>query len=189
MAVRKLTPEQENWLYLHYPEMTNKEIAEHLSDWIAKENQKQLERLYRLRDEDFSGPAKRMIERKIETLEKSKGVSVSLIKRYARNLHCRPKSRAHIIACNQEKAKTTNLKKWLGKAEKVEHIAEWLRTFSEKDVRFCPIADKGQLKSFQVSINRFNQYEGYERGVYLTSNYIADANLLRVHATLYRTTL
>ena len=188
MANRRLTPEQENWLYLNYPEMTNKELASYLSEWIKKDNQKQLERMKALVEEDFCEGTKKILFKRIEAMEKSKGISVSLIKRYARRLHCRPKSREHIISCNQEKAMATNLKRWQKKAEKVEHIMEWLRTFVEKDVRFCTIDDRNQVKSFQSSINKFNRYEGYDKRIYLTSQYISEARLLRVHATLYRTT-
>ena len=93
------------------------------------------------------------------------------------------------MLCNQEKAKATNLKRWLKKAEKVEHIMDWLRTFDDRDVRFCLVDSEGQLKSFRVSINRFNRYEGYNRGVFLTSQFIPEVNLLRVNGNLYRTTL
>lgn len=186
MPNRKLTPEQQNWLYLHYAEMTNKELASYLTEWIRKENEKQLERLNMLFKEDFSKGAKKVITQKIEAIEKFNGVSEALVKRYARNLHCRPKSREHIISCNQAKAKATNLKRWLDKAEKVVHVMEWLRTFEEKDVRFCMMEDKNQYKSFLASISKFNRYEGYDRGVYLTSQFISEANLLRVQASLYR---
>lgn len=188
MARRKLTPEQENWLYLHYPEMTNKELSTFLSEWTEKDNQKQYERLKKLLEEDFSDGARKIIIKKMNAIERYNGVSVTLIKRYAKILHCRPKSREHIILCNQEKAKNTNLKRWLKKAEKVEHIMEWLRSFDEKDVRFCSIEDRNQLKSFQVSINKFNRYEGYGKQVYLSSQFIPEAKLLRVHASLYRAT-
>lgn len=188
MARKKLTSEQENWLFMHFPDMTNKELAKELSTMIDKENQKQLARLNRLLEEDFSDGARKVIMRKIAAIEKFKGVSESLIKRYARNLHCPRKSRTHLVICNQEKAKATNLKRWIKKAEKVEHIMDWLRTFEEKDIRYCVIDGDGQLKSFRVSINKFNRYEGYERSVFLTSQFIPEVSLLRVHASLYRTT-
>lgn len=186
MAKRKLTSEQENWLFLHFPDMTNRELAERLSEMIRSDNQKQLARLKCLLKEDFHDGARRLIERKIEALEKFNGVSVSLVKRYARNLHCPRKSRLHLIACNQEKAKATNIKRWLQKAEKVEHFTEWLRTFEEKDVRCCYVTGESQLKSYRASINKFNRYEGYEMGIYLTSQHIPEVGLLRVRASLYR---
>ena len=186
MANRKLTLEQQNWLFLHYAEMTNKELASHLTVWIRNDNEKQLERLQMLFKEDFSKGARKVIEKKIEAIGKFKDVSESLVKRYARILHCRPKSREHIISCNQAKAKATNIKRWLDKAEKVEHVMDWLRTFEEKDIRFCIMQDRAQYKSFLASISKFNRYEGYDKGVYLTSQYLSDANLLRVQATLYR---
>lgn len=187
MARRKLTIELQNWLYLNFPDKTNKELAEELSEMIRKDNQKQLTRLRQLLDEDFSDGARKVIVRKIQDIEKFTGVSESSIKRYARNLHCPRKSRMHLISCNQEKAKATNIKRWLKKAEKVEHIMDWLRTFDEKDVRYCFVDGDGQLKSFRVSINKFNRYEGYERGVFLTSQHIPEVGLLRVIASLYRT--
>ena len=186
MASKKLTSEQENWLFLNFPNMTNKELAKELTERIRKENEKQLIKLNRLMQENFGEAARKILIRKIEAIEKFKGVSVSLIKRYAREMRCPRKSREHIIACNQKKAKATNIKRWLEKAEKVEHIMEWLRSFKEKDIRYCFIEGEGQLRSFRVSINKFNRYEGYERCVYLTSEYISEVNLLRVNAHLYR---
>lgn len=188
MASRKLSPEQENWLYLNYPKMTNNELASYLAEWIRKDNQKQIERLRFLLNEDFGDGGRKVIERKIQALEKFKGISISLIKRYARELHCCPKTREHIIECNQKKARATNLKRWQDKAEKVEHVAEWLRSFEEKDDRFCIIDDKNHLKAMQVSINRFNQYEGFDKRVYLSANFIPEISLLRVRGSLYRTT-
>ena len=188
MASKKLTSEQENWLFLNFPNKTNRELAESLTTMIMKENEKKLARLKRLLEEDFSDGARKVITRKIKAIEKFAGVSESLVKRYARNLHCPRKTREHLVMCNQEKAKATNIKRWLKKAEKVERIMEWLRTFDEKDVRYCFIDGEGQLKSFRVSINKFNRYEGYDRGIYLTSQYIAEVGLLRVNASLYRTT-
>ena len=189
MASKKLNSELENWLFLHFPEKTNRELADALTDMIRKENEKQLARLRKLLEEDFTEAARKVITRKIEAIEKFTGVSESLVKRYARELHCPPKSRRHLVLCNQEKAKATNLKRWLKKAEKVEHIMDWLRTFDDRDVRFCFVDNEGQLKSFRVSINRFNRYEGYNRGVFLTSQFIPEVNLLRVNGNLYRTTL
>ena len=188
MASRKLTSEQENWLFLHFPDKTNKELAEELTAMIRKENEKQLARLKRLLEEDFSEGARKVILRKIAAIEKFTGVSESLVKRYARNLHCPRKTREHLVQCNQEKAKATNIKRWLKKGEKVERIMDWLRTFDEKDIRFCFIEGEGQLKSFRVSINKFNRYEGYDRGIFLTSQFIAEVGLLRVNASLFRTT-
>lgn len=187
MAKKKLTIELQNWLFLNFPDKTNKELAEELSEMIKKENKKQLARLKRLLEEDFSDGARQVITRKINALEKFNGVSESLVKRYARDLHCPRKSRKHLISCNQEKAKATNIKRWLQKAEKVEHIMDWLRTFDEKDIRYCILEGEGQLKSLRVSINKFNRYEGYERGVFLSSQHIPEVGLLRVNASLYRT--
>lgn len=186
MASRKLTSEQANWLFLHFPNKTNKELAEELTEMIRKENQIKLTRLNKLLEEDFGESAKKIIDNKIKAINKFKAVSESLIKRYARELHCPRKSREHLIMCNQVKAKATNIKRWMKKAEKVEHIMEWLRTFDEKDTRFCIIEGSGQLKSFRVSINRFNKEEGFDRSIFLTSQFIPEISLLRVHASLFR---
>ena len=34
MARKKLTSQQENWLFLHFPDKTNKELAEKLTEMI-----------------------------------------------------------------------------------------------------------------------------------------------------------
>ena len=188
MASRKLNAEQENWLFFHYPNMKNKDLAEELTAMIRKENAKMLTRYRKLLDEDFNGSTRKIIMRKIYALENFSGISEALVKRYARELHCPPKTREHMISCNQEKAKSTNIKRWLKKAEKVEHIIEWLRSFKEKEIRYCLVDGDGQLKSMRVSINKFNRFEGFEKRVYLTSVFIPEVSLLRVNASLYRTT-
>lgn len=187
MGRKKLSPELENWLFLHYADMTNLELATVLSDMIMKDNKREKAKLSQLLEEDFDEGAKRAIKRKIERIEKFSGISVSSIKRYAKELHCPQKSRKHLIQCNQRKAKATNLKRWLKKAEKVEHKMEWIRALEEKDVRYCFVDDDSDLKSFRVSINRFNRYEGFDRGIYVTSEHIPEISLLRVSALLYRT--
>ena len=187
MAKKNLTFEQQNWLFMHFPEMTNRELAEKLTEMVKADNKKQLARLKPLLEENFSEGARKIISKKIEALEKFSGFSEAFVKRYARELKCPPKSRIHLVSCNQQKARATNIKKWQQKAEKVEHIMDWLRTFDEKDIRFCTIEGDGQLKSYRVSINKFTRYEGYDRGVYLTSEFIPEVSLLRVRATLYRT--
>jgi len=186
MSKRKLKPDDENWLFLNFPNKSNRELANELSERMRVENMKMKQRLVKLMDEDFSEEAKKIITRKLEAIDKFSGVSESLIKRYAREMHCPRKSRVHLLESNQKKARTTNLKRWLKKAEKVEHIMEWLRTFDEKDIRYCIIDSPQQLKSFQVSINRFNRQEGYGKGIYLISEHLPDAGLLRVKGSINR---
>ena len=81
MASRKLTSEQANWLFLHFPNKTNKELAEELTEMIRKENQIKLTRLNKLLEEDFGESAKKIIDNKIKAINKFKAVSESLIKR------------------------------------------------------------------------------------------------------------
>jgi len=187
MTKRKLIPDLQNWLYLNYPNMTNAELAEELTEKMRGVILKERNRLSCLLAANQSVAVERMLKKRIETLDKFSGVSESLIKRYAREMHCPRKSRMHLVKCNQEKARITNFKRWLKKAEKVENVADWLRTFKEKDSRFCFISGEGQLKSILVSINKFNRYEGYDQGAYLTSQHIPEIGLLRVNANLYRT--
>lgn len=185
MVKRKLPPELESWLLLHYPDKTNKELAEELSEMISRDNQTQLERLNILLEEDFSEGTRRVIQKKIEAIQNFKGVSISSIKRYARDLHCQKKTKKHMYSCAKEKARSTNIKRWLKKAEKVEHIAEWLRTFEVRNVRCCIVEDEGKLRSIRSAINKFNRCEGYSQGVFLSSEYISEARLLRVFASSY----
>ena len=77
MATRKLTSEQENWLFDHYPDMTNKEIAKELTMMVQKDIDRQLKRFRQLLEEDFNGCTKKMILRKIQALEKFSGISES----------------------------------------------------------------------------------------------------------------
>jgi hypothetical protein len=186
MVKRKLPPELENWLFLHYSDKTNKELAAELNEMLKRENQKQLERLYLLLEEDFCDNTKKVIQRQIDAILEFKGISESSVKRYAHVHHFPKKSRKHIVYCYQGKARATNIKRWLKKAEKVEHIMEWLRTFDLKSNRCCIVEDEGKLKSMKVSINKYNRYEGYEQGILLAYEYIPEVCLLRVYATPYR---
>ncbi len=187
MVKRKLPPKLEEWLFLHYPEKTNKELAEELSEMLRRENQKQLDKFKLLLKEDYCDTTMRVVQRKIDSLERFSGISESSIKRYAQMLHCPRKSKEHLLICNQEKAKVSNSRRWLKKAERVEHIMEWLRTFEYKDIRYCIINDDGQLRSIRVSINKFNRLEGYNRGIFLIPQHIPEVGLLRVTASLYET--
>lgn len=186
MVKRKLPPELENWLFVHYSDKTNKELAAELTEMLKRENQKQLERLNLLLEEDFCDGTKKVIQRQIDAIMEFKGISESSLKRYACILHCPKKSRRHLVYCNQGKARATNIKRWQKKAEKVEHIMEWLRTFGLKSNRCCIVEDEGKLKTMKVSINKYNRYEGYEQGILLAYEYIPEVCLLRVYATPYR---
>ncbi len=186
MAAKKLSKEQQNWLFMHFPEMTNRELAQRLSEMQDKENKKRLEHLKALLKDDFQYAARKVIQKEMDSIMKFKGISESLVKRYARDMHCPPKSRTHIVACSQERAKITNLKRWVKKAEKVDNIMDWLRNIEEKDVKFCLIENNGKLNSMRVSINKFNQFEGYSKSVYLTSQFIPEISVLRVNGLLYR---
>ena len=185
MALCRLNPEQENWLFMNYANKTNKELAEELSEMVKKKNEKQLVRLNQLLNEDFDPCIKKQIQKNIENIKNSSSVSVPLVKRYARKLHCPRKSRMHLLRCNQEKARITNRKRWLDKAEEVDNIMPWLRSIDVHQTRYCKISSEGQLKSIRVSINKFNRYEGYEKGVYLTSQQLPEVGLLRVVSSIY----
>ena len=163
MALCRLNPEQENWLFMNYANKTNKELADELSEMVKKKNEKQLVRLNQLLNEDFDPRVKKQIQKNIENIKNSSSVSVPLVKRYARKLH----------------------KRWLDKAEEVDNIMPWLRSFDVHQTRYCKIISEGQLKSIRVSINKFNRFEGYEKGVYLTSQQLPEVGLLRVVSSIY----
>lgn len=185
MANKKMSPELEEWFFLHYSDKTNKELAEELTEKMKRDNQKQLERLRIMLEDDFSDSAKRVIQNEIDAIMNFKGISEASVKRYARMLHCPKKSRKHMAYCNQGKARITNVRRWQQRAEKVEHIMDWLRTFDLKSNRCCIVEDEGKLKSIKVSINKFNRYEGYIRGIFLSFEYIPEVCILRVFAKPY----
>lgn len=185
MALKRLSPEQENWLFMNYANKTNKELAEELSEIVKNKNERQLVRLKEILKEDFDPFVKKQILMDIETLKNSSSVSVAMVKRYARKLNCPRKSRIHMLRCNQEKARKTNHKRWLEKAEEVDNIMLWLRSISAHQTRYCKINSEGQLRCIRASINKYNRYEGYERGIYLTSQLFQEIDLLRVVSSVY----
>ena len=176
------------WLYDNFSSKSNQELADILTDMVRKENEIQISRLETILKNVTQKSVIKAIESELEWRKAFNGLSASYIKHAGMRLKCSKKSFEYVSSTNREKAKATNIKRWLKKAEKVEHVVEWLRSFKEKDIRFCIIEGDGHLKSMRVSINKFNRYEGYNRRIYLTSQFIPEVCLLRVNASLFRTT-
>ena len=188
MARCYLNRKQEMWLYDNFSSKSNQELADILTDMVRKENEIQISRLEAILKNVTQKSVIKAIESELEWRKAFNGLSASYIKHAGMRLKCSKKSFEYVSSTNREKAKATNIKRWLKKAEKVEHVVEWLRSFKEKDIRFCIIEGDGHLKSMRVSINKFNRYEGYNRRIYLTSQFIPEVCLLRVNASLFRTT-
>mgnify|MGYP003296819956 CR=1 FL=1 len=109
-------------------------------------------------------------------------LSEAYVKHYATRLHCPSKSKALISYSSRKKAWATNVKKWEQKARNVDNIAEYIRSMRVREIRICRVNSDIQVCSYRNAISKFNQNEGYDAGIFLTSQYIKEAKLMRIEA-------
>lgn len=183
-----LNAELENWLYTNYPNMTNQEIANDLSEKIIKDNQKKAKRLSELVEHVNDSMLQKSIKRDIANLLMFKGITADYVRKYARKLGCQKKSIFLRTESARKKAAITNIKKWQEKAEKVEAPMEWFSTFIPKDTKVCIVKDSKELSAIRTAMYRWNRQEGFAKGIFLSSSFVTEANLLRVQATENRAT-
>ena len=67
-------------------------------------------------------------------------------------------------------------------AQDVNHPLEWMHTFRRKEVRISRVSTDGELKRMRNAINYFNRVDSEMMGYTISSEYIGEANLLRVIA-------
>lgn len=182
MAKKLLNSAQEEWLKKNYHIMSNKELAEELSQMVIEENEKTIERLENLLPDVTYQPTRKAVEHQIGKMKSFRGLSEAYIRHVATRLQCKPKSKALISQYGKEKAHETNIKKWLKKAKKVENIAAYLRTMRVREIRICIVDSEAYLNTFRNAVYRFNQGEGLASGIEIYYEHIAEANLLRLVA-------
>jgi len=181
-----LNGEQENWLYANYSDKTNKELAEELTAMVKAENQKHAKRLSGLL-EGITDPAiQKAVKRNIASLLMFESVSEDYVRKYARKLNCPPKSAALRSETARQKAASTNIKLWLSKAVTVDSPMDWFRTFFLHETKVCLVKDVKEMKSIRTAMSRWNRQEGFDKGIFLTSTFVTEANILRVEATINR---
>ena len=180
-----LNDEMQNWLYANFASMTNENLVIQLSEMIKKENEKEIPRLKSLLGSITMPAIRRSVEKEIARRTKFTHISISTVKRAAADLKCPPKSYTHKAAENRRKARQTNIKRWKEKAQQVDDIPSWLRSFRPREVRICIIRSDKELKSIRNAITYFNHSAAEQFGYYFTTEHIKEASLFRVRATPY----
>lgn len=180
MARSFLTTKHERWLFENFRTKTNQELADILSDMIAKDNESKIRKLEALINDVTQKSIIKSIQSELKWRKSFKGFSASYIKHVGLRLKCGRKSYELLSVKNREKAKVTNIKRWRKIAIVVEDPAAWLSSFRRKEVRVCQLQDKDELKRFRNAIFYFNRFNSSESGYFFSSNHIIEANLLRV---------
>lgn len=184
-----LTGEMLDWLYKNYSTMTNESIALELSEMIKKDNEKEIPRLNTLLDSVTMPSIRRSIDNEIKRRQKFSRISIATVKRAASDIHCPRKSFTHVSEVNRKKARKTNIKRWQDKAQVVENVAQWLRSFRIREIRVCHINSDKELKSIRNAMIYFNQSASESFGYHLSSEYFKEAHLLRIVANPNTTNL
>ena len=76
--------------------MSNKELAEELSQMVIEENEKTIERLENLLPDVTYQPTRKAVEHQIGKMKSFRGLSEAYIRHVATRLQCKPKSKALI---------------------------------------------------------------------------------------------
>jgi len=183
MARSYLTTKLEMWLCDNFASKSNQELAVLLTEMVEKENEKHIRRLESVLKNVTEKNVIRSIEKELKWRKRFKGFSASYIKHAGIRMKCCKKSFEYLSSTNREKAHATNIKRWLKAARVVENPNEWLTSFQLNEKRTCLIHDSDELKKFRNAIFYFNRNNSEEFGFFFSSNYISEANLLRVVAT------
>lgn len=187
--MRKILNEaHENWLYENYRDFSNEYLAEKLTEMVRADNKKDIERLTALLPNVTDARIKKEIERNLASLKMFDHLTAEYVRRYARKLGCPKKSMKLKSETARQKALATNIKKWQAKAKAVSSPIEWFRSFYVNEVKICTITNKRELNSIRAAMSAWNRQEGFPKGIYLMSKFFESANLLRVQATINRST-
>lgn len=180
MARSYLTTKHEMWLCDNFASKSNQELAVQLTEMVEKDNEKHISRLESVLKNVTEKNVIRSIEKELKWRKRFKGYSASYIKHAGIRMKCCKKSFEYLSRTNREKARATNIKRWLKAARFVDNPSEWLSTFKCNEKRTCLIHDSDELKKFRNAIFYFNRNNSEEFGFFFSSNYISEVNLLRV---------
>lgn len=156
MARKILSNQQESWLFEHYPNMSNEDLAKELTLIIRAQNIKDVEQLESALQKLPDINAKKAILKTIKEKKQFKDLSVSFIKKNAIRLGCPKKSFAHISSMNRKKIMTKFMKDWLDKAEDVSSPFQWFRTFKVRNIYFGKFDNPQQMVTFKSSLCNWN---------------------------------
>lgn len=183
-----LNEELENWLFTNYPYMTNQQLADELTKKVTAVNQKEVKRLNDILCNIKIPTIEKTVKMHIANLLMFKGISSDYVRKYASKIGCQRKTIALRTESARKKAASTNIKRWLTKAERVEVPMDWFRTFYNNETRICLVKNAKEVKSIRTAMSRWNRLEGFDRGIFLSSSYVEEANILKVQATINRAT-
>ena len=182
MARTYLTKEHENWLYANYPDKSNKDLAEQLTEQVAKDNDKQLARLRMAYRYAVNEKAKQSVRKEIIWREAFKPFTPIYIVHLARRLHCKGKTFGYLSDVNRKKALATNLRRWDKVAMKVENARQWLRTFTMRECRVCIVDGHSEVRRMQNAVMNFNRLESAETGMFFTTEKIKGTTYMKITA-------
>ena len=180
MARCYLNRKQEMWLYDNFSSKSNQELADILTDMVRKENEIQISRLETILKNVTQKSVIKAIESELEWRKAFNGLSASYIKHAGMRLKCSKKSFEYVSSANREKAKATNIKRWLKIARSIENPPEWLMSFKKGETRICLLHNESDLRKIRNAIFYFNRNNSNTSGYFFSSNHIPEANLLRV---------
>ena len=182
MAKSFLNQEHERWLFYNFSTKTNEELALMLSKMVEKDNARQIARLNEILKDVTQRSVQKAIKSELAWRSSFEGFSPAYIKQAGRRLRCGRKTYEHLSSNNREKARRTNIKRWMKLAQDVKHPLEWMHTFRRKEVRISRVSTDGELKRMRNAINYFNRVDSEMMGYTISSEHISEANLLRVIA-------
>ena len=182
MARTYLLPEHVSWLMENYSTMSNDAIVKTLNQMMSKSNAEKIRNLRIILCDVTQKSVQRSIENEIAWREAFKGVNTSYVKKVAHRLRCRGKSRIIKSNAGQERARATNIIRWKKKAQSVPHPYTWLRTFRRNENRICLVSSTSELNAIRNAIKNFNKYDSVMEGFHFTTEYIKEADILRVKA-------
>lgn len=183
MANSILTPEMEKWLFDNFKNRSNEQLAEELSVMLRKKYAEELNEIVRkLPDVTHPGTKKKMLAR-INRIENFRGLSGTSVRMIAKRIGCPKKSKVYISKVNEKKAKLTNNKKWLAKAQTVENIDHYLNDMQLGETRYVKITDSRVLRMIKQSISEYNEAYGKKHGMFITFRFVREIGVMRLEAS------
>lgn len=182
-----LNTEQENWLYLHYPDMSNADLAEHLTCMVKEDNAKTISKLESLLNSMTDARAIRDMKRTIARLASFDKITPNYVRAHARKLHCPRKNIGLISESARAKAYARHYERWKSLAKEIDMPAmKFFRSLKLHETRVVRFESMKKLENFRSYMCNWNKEEGFFNGILIVSTHIPDTTILRFEATLNR---
>ena len=177
-----MLPEHEEWLRENYSSMSNEDIVRDLNKMVSQSNVDKIDSLRSILKDVTQKSIRRSIEREIIWREAFRGFDTSYVKKVACRLKCRCKLKSIKSSAGHERARATNIIRWKKIAQEVTHPYSWLRTFRSGESRTCIVTTSSELNAVRNAIKNFNKYDSELTGFHFSTEYIREAEILRVKA-------